>query len=101
MNVRTLHNEAQTLMNRGLRQTLVSVGIFGAILFALVSIDPRVRDRFRDLVAGGEALTPWGDRFGDLASTLVSALRHQSIENAPMLFFAVVGGLLFVFMVRS
>ena len=88
-------------MHRGLRQTLASIGIFGAILFALVSIDPRVRDRFRELVAGGDALTPWGDRFGDLAGALVSALRHQSIENAPMLFFAVVGGLLFLFRVRS
>jgi hypothetical protein len=88
-------------MNRRLTQTLLSVGIFGAILFALVSIDPRVRDRFRDLLGGGDGLSPWGDRLGDLGSTLFSALRHQSIENAPMVFFAVVGGLLFVFMVRS
>jgi len=88
-------------MNRGLRQTLVSVGIFGAILFALVSVDARVRDRFRELVASGDGLSPWGDRLGDLVGALTSAVRHQSIENAPMLFFAVVGGLLFVFMARS
>ena len=88
-------------MNRRLTQTVVSVGIFGAILFAIVSIDPRVRDRFRDVIAGGEGLSPWGDRLGDLVGALVSALRHQSIENAPMLFFAVVSGLLFLFMVRS
>ena len=88
-------------MHRGLRQTLASIGIFGAILFALVSIDPRVRDRFRELVSGGDALTPWGDRFGDLAGTLFSALRHQSIENAPLLVFAAVGAVLFVFMGRT
>ncbi len=31
----------------------------------------------------------------------MSALRHQSIENAPLLIFAAVGAVLFVFMVRA
>lgn len=89
-------------MNRGLRQTIVSALIFGAILLALVSVDPRVRDRFGELVSGsGETVSPWGDRFGDLFAALVDAVQNQSIENAPLLVFAVVGGILFVFMVRT
>ena len=29
------------------------------------------------------------------------AVRHQSLENAPLLVFAAVGAVLFVFMVRT
>jgi hypothetical protein len=87
----------------GIRQTAISGGVFAAILFALVSVDERVHERFRDLFyAGGTGgVTPWGDRVGDLLGALGGALRTQSIENAPLLVFAAVGAVLFVFMVRT
>ena len=86
-------------MNRGLQQTLISAGVFAIVVGALISVDGQVRERFRDLVSGG--VSPWGDRAGDLGGAVVSAFRTQSIENAPMLLFAVAGAILFVFMVRS
>lgn len=86
-------------MNRGIQQTLISAGVFAIVVGALISVDGQVRERFRDLVAGG--VTPWGDRASDLGGAVVSAFRTQSIENAPMLLFAVAGAILFVFMVRS
>jgi hypothetical protein len=88
-------------MKLRIRQSMLSLGVFCLVLGGLVSVDDRVRDRVSDLVASGDNLTPWGDRVGDLGSALLMAIRHQSIENAPLLVFATVGAVLFVFMVRT
>ena len=85
----------------GLRQTVLSSMVFCGVLLALVSIDARVRERMSEVVFGGDGLTPWGDRVSDLGEALTTAVRHQSIENAPLLIFATVGAVLFVFMVRA
>jgi hypothetical protein len=84
-----------------LRQAALSSLIFGGVLLALASVDARVRERVGDVVSGSDGLSPWGDRVGDLGHALTSAIRHQSIENAPLLVFAAVGAVLFVFMVRT
>ena len=83
-----------------LRQWTLSTLVFGGVLFALASVDARVRERVSDVVTGGDGLTPWGDRVSDLGTALMSAVRHQSIENAPLLVFAAVGAVLFVFMLK-
>ena len=83
-----------------LRQWTLSTLVFGGVLFALASVDARVRERVTDVVSGGDGLTPWGDRVSDLGSALMSAVRHQSIENAPLLVFAAVGAVLVVFMLK-
>jgi hypothetical protein len=87
-------------MKLGFRQGIASVAVFGAVLLMLVSVDDRVRDRFSDLVGTG-TMTPWGDRVGDLGSALMSAIRYQSIENAPLLIFAAAGAVLVAFMLRT
>jgi len=84
----------------GMREGVVSAAVFGAVLFALVSVDPRVRDHISDFVGRG-SVAPLSARAGDLGSALWSAARHQSIENAPLLVFATVGAVLTVFMLRS
>ena len=83
-----------------LRQWTLSTLVFGGVLIALTSVDARVRERVSDVVTGGDSLTPWGDRVSDLGSALALAVRHQSIENAPLLIFAAVGAVLFVFMLK-
>ena len=88
-------------MNRRLRQGLASVALFLAILIGLVSVDDRVRERFTEVFATGAGVSPWGDRVSDLGGALTSAVKHQSIENGPLLVFAAVGAVLFVFMVRT
>jgi hypothetical protein len=89
-------------MKFGFRQGIASAAVFGAVLLMVVSVDDRVRDRFSDLVSGGgNSLTPWGDRAGDLINALVSAVRYQSIENAPMLVFAAAGAILVAFMLKT
>ena len=89
-------------MTRGFKQGFASTAIFAVVFGVLVSIDERVRERFTALVSGGgDSLTPWGDRVGDLGDALISAVRHQSLENAPLLVFTAVGAVLVVFMVKS
>ena len=85
----------------GMREGAISAAIFGAVMFALVSVDARVRDHVSELVGSGTSVAPWGSRFGDLLDALWTALRHQSIENAPLLVFATVGVVLTLFMLKS
>ncbi len=88
-------------MKLGFRQGLMSLVVFVMVLAGLVSVDARVRDRLGDLIGGGDAVSPWGDRAGDLGNALVSAVKYQSIENAPLLVFTAVGAVLVAFMVGS
>jgi hypothetical protein len=85
----------------GLRQAVLSIMVFAGVLFALASVDARVRERVSDVVSGGDGISPWGDRLSDLGSALSMAVRHQSLENAPLLVFAAVGAILFVLMVKA
>jgi hypothetical protein len=84
----------------GLREGVISGTVFAVVLFALISVDPRVRDHISDLFGGG-SVAPLSARAGDLGGALWSAARHQSIENAPLLVFATVGAVLTVFMLKS
>jgi hypothetical protein len=88
-------------MKVAIRQYGLSLAVFAIVLGGLVSIDERVRDRVSALVHGNESLAPWGDRVSDLGSVLLTAIQHQSSENAPLVIFAVVGGVLFLFMFRT
>ena len=90
-------------MVRGLREGAISALSLSVVLVELVSIDPRVRERFWSLFENpsGGALGPLGDRIGDLGNVLLAAARDQSIENAPLLIFSVVGVMLFAFMLRT
>ena len=65
-------------MKRGIRQMLVSVGVFTIVLLGIVSVDPVVRERFTDLVSGiGPASV--SERSMELVDSLGSAVKHQSI----------------------
>jgi hypothetical protein len=88
-------------MKRGIWQAVASAAVFAVILVALVSVDDRVRERFTDLVSGGNGPATWGARAADLGGALTSAVRHQSIENAPLLIFGTVGAVLVMFMLRT
>lgn len=88
-------------MTLGIRQTAVSAAVFAAVLIGIISIDARVRDHFAQLVSGGDGVSSWGHRAGEVGSALVAAVRHQSIENAPMVVFAAVGAVLVVFMLKA
>jgi hypothetical protein len=87
---------------RGFREGIGSAISVAIVLTVLVSTDPRVKARVTDLVGdpveGGRAI---GARTGELAQALWLALRDQSLENAPLLLFVVVGVALVLFMLRT
>ena len=85
----------------GLRQAVLSTLVFCGVLLALVSVDARVRDRMSEVVTGGDGVSSWGSRVTELADALATAVRYQSIENAPLMVFATVGAVLFLFMVKA
>ena len=87
-------------MKLGIRQGIASAAVFGAVVLMLISVDDRVRDRFSDL-AGSGGVTSLGDRASDLGGAVMSAIRYQSIENAPLLIFAAAGAVLVAFMLRT
>ena len=84
----------------GLWDGAVSGGICVAVLIGLTFVDPRVHDALGDLFASG-AISPFGDRLGDVANALWMAARQQSVDNAPLLVFTTVGSVLTLFMLRS
>jgi hypothetical protein len=84
-----------------IKQALISAAIFAVIVLMLVSVDERVRDRVTALTRGGDGLGGLGTRLTALADAGWTAARHQSIDNGPLVVFAAVGALLFVFMVRT
>jgi hypothetical protein len=88
-------------MKIGLKQSVVSTAVFVGILMGLVSIDPRVRDRFSEFFYGGNGVAPWNSRLADLGGALADAARYQSIENAPLVVFAAVSAMLVLFMWRT
>jgi hypothetical protein len=85
----------------GIQQALASSAVFVLVLIGLVSFDQRVRDRFEEFVSGGPDLGTWSERATYLGDALLTAAKHQSIENAPLVVFATVGAVLFLFMVRT
>jgi hypothetical protein len=88
-------------MKVNIRRYGLSVAVFVLILAGLVSFDERVRLRAHALVDVRHAVTPVGTRARELGTAVSSALRAQSAENGPLLVFATVGGVLFLFMYRT
>ncbi len=76
---------------------------FGAVLTALVLMDPRVSHKFSSAFypSPSEKLLSWGERLGALAQAVVAAGQQQSIDNGPVLVLTVVGILLVGFMLRT
>ena len=83
------------------RQYALSITVFAIVFGGLISIDERVRDRFAAVVRGSDSVSSLGDRVTDLGNALMTAARNQAIDNAPLVVFAVVGGVLFLFMFRT
>jgi hypothetical protein len=90
-------------MKLGTKEAIGSLLCVAVILVVLVSIDPQVRMKAASMLDDpvGGAVTPFGDKVTDLGDALVDAIKAQSVENAPLLVFGVVGAVLFVFMLKT
>jgi hypothetical protein len=81
--------------------------VFGGLVMliaGLAMIDVRVRDQLGRLLTGrgpsGELAT-LGDRVQSLLTIAMQAARDQSIENAPLVIFALAALVLVLFMTRT
>ena len=84
----------------GIRESAFSALVFGAVLFALVSFDPRVKAQVTDSLRTTSAST-LGHRASEVSGTLWRAARDKSMDGAPVLIFATVGAVLTLFMLRT
>lgn len=88
-------------MALNIKQTAFSLALFALIMGALVYADDHVRERVKEYTVGANGVSTWGRVFDEAFHATVKAVQHQSIENAPMMLFVVVGVVLFIFMVKS
>jgi hypothetical protein len=86
-------------MKLGAKQKIASATVFAGIIGGLIYVDPRVREHFAMLWAGGTA--PWQSRASDLGGVVVEAARQQGIDNGPLVIFAIVSAVLVLFMWRT
>jgi hypothetical protein len=75
--------------------------VFAIVLGGLVSFDKRVRDRFVEVVHASDSMAPWSARVSGFGGALMTAVRDQCTDNTPLVVFAAVGGVLFLFMFRT
>jgi hypothetical protein len=82
---------------------LVSTLCLLTLLTALISIDPRVKERFWQLVSqtSREGVTPAVERIGDAGQAIVRSANDYSLAQEPLLVFTVVAIVLVFFMLRS
>jgi hypothetical protein len=82
---------------------LVSIGVLGAVLGVLVSVDPRVRDQLQAAVnvTSAVGLGAVGGQLRDVGITLFDAARTHSIEQAPLVIFSVVATVLLLALART
>jgi hypothetical protein len=83
------------------RQFLLSLGGFALLLMAIVIVDPRVRDEINRRIWGSDGMTTWDNRAMSATRTVTDAFAFQGIDNGPIMVFAIVGGVLFLLMLRS
>ena len=86
---------------RRMSQFFWSLTGFVLLLAVLVAVDERVHDTFTRLMWADDGIASWDNQAMRMWSTATAGLRYTSIENGPFLAFAVVGAVLFVFMVRT
>lgn len=95
--------ESPPLMRRPITETLLSAGAVVLLLIAVVCIDDRLREQVTQRVMSRPTaeLAEQSKRAGDLTSGVLGAARAQAAAHKPFVLFALVAGVLVVFMLRT
>lgn len=90
-------------MRRLVIDGLWSLSALVLLLVTLTLLDPRVREElsWRTARQPSEEIVDAGTRMRSVALVTYRAARDQAEEHTPLMFFAVVGGVLLVFMLRT
>lgn len=91
-------------VRRAFGEVLISIGALAALLTTLVLVDDRVREQVSMRFSAGRAsdeLANVGAQATSIVGVVVEAARHQSLDHAPMLIFALAATVLVLFMLRT
>ena len=89
---------------RAFSDVLISAGALLALVVMLAAFDVRVREQISLRVGAGRPSTQVADAgvaIRDVASVIVTAVRDQSIEHAPLVIFVLAATVLVLFMLRT
>jgi hypothetical protein len=92
------------VIRRPFSSGLAAAGGICALLIGLAAIDDRVRDQMSLAFARRgptEEIATVGSQVQDMVAIVAQAVRDQSIENAPMVIFALAAMVLVLFMTRT
>jgi hypothetical protein len=88
-------------MRRVFGDAVISFCAVLALLLMLVSVDPRVRIQVASLWGGSGTSTSVSKDLGEISTVLLSAIQDHSIDNAPLMIFALAATVLVLFMLRT
>jgi hypothetical protein len=90
-------------MRSAINHTLISGAALAIVIAGLVLFDSRVRRSFADLASATPSpeLAQVSSGAYELGTIVVTAVRDQSIANAPLMIFVVIATVLMLFMVRT
>jgi len=84
-------------MRRAFGDALISICSVLLLLALLVSVDPRVREQ----IAGAATQGTISSHVQKISSAVLAALRDHSIDQAPLMIFALCATVLVLFMLRT
>ena len=90
-------------IRRGGNDTLISLGGVGVLLLGLAAMDERVREQIASIVRpdGSSVLTRTASALHEIVAVAYAAVRHQSLEHAPLTVFVVIAAVLVWFMLKT
>jgi hypothetical protein len=95
--------EPRWSVRRALEDGLITAAGVLMLLAVLVSVDQRVRERLTDVLRPGNPtaeIANMSSKASKTAAILATAIKDQSIDQAPLVVFVAAGGGLFLAMLR-
>jgi hypothetical protein len=90
-------------MRRVFGDAMISLCALLLLLLLLVTIDPRVRDQVSTvwMSPGSSVVNSVSHQMREMSSIVVDAARDHSIDQAPLMLFALAATVLVLFMLRT
>jgi hypothetical protein len=90
-------------MRRVFGDAMISLCAVLLLLLLLVTIDPRVREQMSNVwgSSGSSAVSGVSHQIRQVSSVVLSAAADHSIDNAPLMIFALAATVLVLFMLRT
>jgi hypothetical protein len=88
-------------MRRAFGDAMISICSVLLLLVLLVSVDPRVREQLSGVWTPGAPVAGISSQVRNVTSVVMSAARDHSIDQAPLMIFALAATVLVLFMLRT